>query len=262
MFNFFTQNITTADYNMRRGRVYKKTRGEDYIPDRVSDDPAVNNMDYTLNNYGHRSSDFVKDHQGFHILFAGCSFTFGEGLPYKENWSGRLYEKMKDLYTLDDYFSLGFLNGVSSNIIYNILLYCKKFGKPDAIFCLLPHSVRKVDFVKRYFIIDSDYDRRHLELGRLEVLKSITFLEEYCEASGIKLIWSTWNNADAKVYSKLDFKNFVFLEDVDIFMNAKNKEESSDPFYEIGRDGDHPGLKYSDGLSNIFLDSFKEKYVN
>lgn len=260
MFNFFTQNILTAHYDMECNGVYKKTWGETVFESRHNEDPAVQNIDYRLNNYGHRSDDFSKIHDGLHILFAGCSFTFGESLTYKQNWSGKLYEKMKYAGQLDNYFALGFLNGVTSNIIYNILLYCKEFGKPDVLFCLFPDAVRKIDFVENNFIIDYKFDKQHSELGRLDSLKSITFLEEYCEALGIKLIWSTWNNADARVYSKLKFKNFVFLEDVDIFMNSKNKDEANDPFYKIGRDGDHPGLHYSDGLANIFLDKFKEKY--
>lgn len=260
MFDFFTQTILPSFHDMKPYGVYKKTWGETVFESRHNENPSVQNMDYRLNNYGHRSDDFVKTHEGLHVLFAGCSFTFGESLPYKQNWSGKLYEKMKDVAPLDNYFALAFMNGVTSNIIYNILLYCKEFGNPEIIFCLFPDAVRKVDFVNDGFVIDYKFDKYHSELGRLDCLKSITFLEEYCEALGIKLVWSTWSGNDTKVYSKLKFKNFVFLEDVDVFMNAKNKHESDDPFYKIGRDGDHPGLQYSDGVANIFFDNFKKNY--
>jgi hypothetical protein len=258
--DYFSQNIHTAHYDMEPNNTYKKTWGETVFESRHNEDPAVQNIDYRLNNYGHRSDDFTDKHSGMHVLFAGCSVTFGEAIPYKTNWSGRLYDKLSKENVMDKYFSLGFLNGINSNIVYNILLYCEKFGNPEAIFCVFSDAIRKLEYRDNKFIIEYAPDDRHTNLGRLDSIKSITFLEKYCEASGIKLIWGTWSLKDAKFYSNLNFKDFLFFDDVSVVMKANNKEEKFDPFYSMGRDKSHPGLLYSDGLANLFFEKFKNKY--
>jgi len=260
MVDYLSHNIHTAHFDMEANTTYKKTWGETVFESRHNEDPAVQYIDYKLNNYGHRSDDFIDKHDGMHVLFAGCSFTMGESVPYKTNWSGKLYDKLSKNNVMDKYFALGFLNGVNSSIVYNVLLYCEKFGNPDVLFCLFSDSARKVDYKDDDFIIDYDFDKKHIQLGRLDSIKSITFLEKYCKAVGIKLIWGTWSNLDARFYTKLPFKDFMFFEDVDIFMKSDNKEEKDDPFYAMGRDGDHPGLKYSDGLANLFLERYNKKY--
>lgn len=46
-----------------------------------------NEIEYSLNSSGQRCDEFKKTHEGKHILFAGCSITFGEGLPILLNTS-------------------------------------------------------------------------------------------------------------------------------------------------------------------------------
>ena len=82
-----------------------------------------NEILYIMNNCGHRSDDFIKNHDGLHILFAGCSVTFGEGLPYMSNWSGKLYNKISKQIKTSGYFSLSFLGGDTTLIIANIYKY-------------------------------------------------------------------------------------------------------------------------------------------
>ena len=51
---------------------------------------------YRLNSNGFRSDHFKKlDTSNINILFAGCSFTFGEGLPEEYTWPRLLENNIK-----------------------------------------------------------------------------------------------------------------------------------------------------------------------
>ena len=51
---------------------------------------------YQLNKNFFRCENFKKDHEGIHILFAGCSETFGEGGNIENNWTRLVYDKLKE----------------------------------------------------------------------------------------------------------------------------------------------------------------------
>jgi len=251
--NYFSKEIHPCFENMKPNSTYERTWGETVFESRNQFDKEVYKLSYILNNFGHRCDDFKTDHDGKHILFAGCSFTFGEGMPYLQNWSGKLYSKLSKKYNLDGYYSLGFQNGVTPVIINNIIKYCNKFGNPELIICLFPDSVRKIDYENDNLVIKYTHDNYHKALGRLSMYQSILLLENFCKAKRIKLIWSTWDQSDLDFFSNLDFNNFIKIEEKDIYENATNSDESNNVFYQIARDGAHPGLIYSDGMSNILL---------
>lgn len=228
---------------------------------------AANNFLYSLNNYGHRSEDFKKRTDKLNILFSGCSFTFGESLPYKQNWSGKLYNKIKLKYNVDDYYSLSFLGGSTELIVFNIFMYCKEFGNPDVIFLLIPDSGRKVSWNQDLNQYENYANPNEDEYGRrMSLLRSfynISMLEQYCFTNKISLIWSSWMDDDCKnFYEKLKSNTFISLNNYKVLSNATNDYEKNDFYYKIGRDKLHPGLHYSDGLANIFYNEFIERYEN
>lgn len=258
---FFSNKVTQSDRKMFANQTYDKTWGEEFFEIRRNMNPDVQFINYKMNNYGHRCDDFKDNHDGKHILFAGCSFTFGEGLSYKSNWSGKLYSLFESKDKCDGYYSLGFQNGVTSVIIHNIFRYFEQFGEPEILFCLFPDTIRKVSIDDNNELgINYRHDDYHKSMGRVNSYHSIYLLEKYCELKGIKLIWSTWDYSDLKFYSGLGFKNFLYAEEVDIIMNATNKNESDSPVYNSARDNAHPGLKYSDGLANIFMMEYINRY--
>jgi len=261
MINFFSDFIIPAYDKLLPNSVFEYTFGEEIRKNSFIDKPELNNFNYKLNNYGHRSDDFKINHSGKHVLFAGCSTTFGEALPYMQNWSGKLYKKLSLKYKLDNYFCLGFLNGFTSHIIYNIMLYCEEFGSPEIIFCLFPESERTAKYKDKNLVIYYEKTKEYKTIGQLDCFKSILFLEKYCELKNIKLLWTTWDNEDLLFYKNKKFNNFLFVEPSDIKLMSNNKNEKNDPFYNIGRDNAHPGLWYSDGLANIFLKEMESRYV-
>ena len=53
-------------------------------------------VDLTLNSKNFRCEEFESNHEGEHLLFSGCSTTFGIGLEEDEVWSKKLYNRIKD----------------------------------------------------------------------------------------------------------------------------------------------------------------------
>lgn len=237
---------------MQPNSVYSRTWGETVFDVRSKFDENKYKVEYKLNNFGHRCDNFSKQDKDNHVLFAGCSFAFGEGVPYMQNWSGKLYKKIESKYDIGGYYCLGFQNGVTSVIINNILKYFNSFGHPKILVCFFPDSIRKISYQNGSLDIDYRHDDEHKIIGRLSMYQSISLLENYCKQADIKFFWSTWDQSDLSFFSKLNFSNFVKIEEVDIIMNATNVEEKDNIFYNVARDGAHPGLKYSDGLANIF----------
>jgi hypothetical protein len=236
---------------MNPNKTYLKTWYEDYL--KVEEDK---NIFYKLNKHGHRSEDF-KVGTGFNVLFAGDSFTFGEGLPYMKNWSGYLFEKIKNKNNkLSSYQSLSYLGGSTELIVNNIYKYFNSFGNPDVIFMLIPEFCRHVAWQKNEYhsiVPDKFYsssDKNNLIYKNYNAIRS---LEIYCKNMGIKLIWSSWADHENALLNSLKFENYVSLTEYLINENAKNYDEETNDYFYAARDKNHPGLIYSDGLSNIFL---------
>jgi hypothetical protein len=86
-------------------------------------------------------------------------------------------------------------------------------------------------------------------------------LEITCKYANTKLLWATWDEQDNQFYSKVScLDGFIPITLADIFISSNNKEEKKYNYYAIGRDNAHPGLKYSDGLSNIFYNEMIKRW--
>lgn len=224
-------------------------------------------IDYIINSNGHRSDVFKKDHKGLHVLFSGCSYTFGESLPYMKSWSGYLHKKLEEKNNLSGYYNLSYPGGSIEIIINNIYKYCDKYGYPDAIFLFLPEASRKnVWHNNKYYCIMSGDDYFYdLYWGKenacYSIYNQIKNFEHFCKSSNIFLRWSTWSEKDMSMYENLNFQNYLSISTKEIINNAKNYEDSSDEYFMSARDKSHPGLAYSDGLANIFLKEFNENYI-
>lgn len=77
------------------------------------------------------------------ILFAGCSFTFGTGLPEEFVWGPMLAQENNLSYN-----SIGIEGGSCMHIIFNIFKYFEKYGHPKVLIALLP------DFYRTYTYLD------------------------------------------------------------------------------------------------------------
>jgi hypothetical protein len=145
------------------------------------------NLDYTLNSDNFRSDEFVREHQGDHIVFAGCSNTFGAGVEYKKTWSYKLYETIKKDIGIDGYYNLGLCGGSIFEILININKYIKSHGFPKIIFILLPEIERDAIYFKE--------PEKSLTPIITELYRHLEFL---CKSNGTKLISTSWVVDDKK----------------------------------------------------------------
>ena len=216
--------------------------------------PEDNEVSYTMNSSGHRSDEFTGTHNGLHILFAGCSSTLGEGLPYRSNWTARVYDKMSKITKTSGYFNLSFLGGSTELIVANIYKYIIKYGKPDVILVHTPETLRSVSYNGNEYSNTINMENFSLrQKNRWYAYNAMLGLEMYCSASNIKLLWTSWEDTDVDFYHKTHmFKSFIPYKSVDIMLFAKNKHEKDSKYYKIARDDAHPGFEYSDGLANVY----------
>jgi hypothetical protein len=162
-----------------------------------------------INTYGFRSDNFQKNHSDKHILFLGCSYTWGTGLFIDEVWSKLVYEKIKLNNKVDGYFSLGVPGDSIYISIINSFKYFKNFNNPDIIFF-------NIQNLERFFA----YDKYSNNIFRSivednEILSLIAYhyyymLEQYCDQNNIKLFSFSWNEKNNEYFK--NFKTFYPLD--------------------------------------------------
>jgi len=255
--DYFSNEIAWAHTDLKPNETHKFCFGEV-----IRSAPEDENITYSMNSYGHRSDEFLVNHNGKHVLFAGCSTTLGEGLPYMTNWSGRLYKKIAKEENLSGYFNLSYLGGNVQLIIDNIYKYAKKFGNPDYLFCHFPETHRYPQPYGRFSYINF-VDNNNAEVDPLRFINAylaIRGLEMYCESNNIKLYWNTWHEVDAKVFFENgSLTRYIHTTWPIILAEATNSDEKNEKYFSIARDRAHPGYKYSDGIANIFYERYKNE---
>jgi hypothetical protein len=214
-------------------------------------------VSYKMNNVGHRSEDFLPlSPDKTNILFAGCSITFGEGVPSNYPWPNHVYRMMSKHFDLGPLNILGYPGGTAEKIISNIFKYCALYGNPDYIFVTLPDYSREIRYSHGNFHPFLPYSYREQKFVDDSTNPRVSFyrtqnmyrlLEIFCLANGIKLIGCSWDSSTTYVMEKLNFTTFHKLffntdyEDLlkDFIKNTGDKEEE---FLIFARDGVHPGL--------------------
>lgn len=114
------------DYGLYRNIQYLDKRGE-----------SVNDL-YKLNRYGFRSEEFSSSHEGKHILFAGCSVTFGDSMYLNKTWPMLVYSEIAKTSKTSGYFNIGALGASIGHVDSLIKEYIGRYGEPNHLFVLLP----------------------------------------------------------------------------------------------------------------------------
>ena len=116
---------------------------------------------YKLNSQNFRSDEFITEHSGKHILFAGCSHTFGQGNLLKDVWSHKLYEELEG--EKSGFFNLGTPGATYSEIAGQVLSYIAYYGVPDIVFILLPDLYREFGKIRARKVLESDEPKDIIE---------------------------------------------------------------------------------------------------
>jgi hypothetical protein len=265
----FSDNIDPSTSYFLKNSVEHLTYSEKHDQKLLKD----NRIEYRLNNYSHRSEDFNPiDNTKKNILFAGCSSTFGIGLPENYIWTKNIYNEIK-LENKGSFQSLTFPGGGADRVVSNIFKYCKKFGNPDYIFISFADYTREIIFkeedLRFYNHINVNYKTMSLDLStesavnmflRFQMLYRM--LETYCHSNNIMLFSTSWDSVTvepmSKIFSNSFFKNEENINDyVDNFNIDSIKKEDHD-LLGIARDGHHQGIIMQKMMSDMLLKRFYE----
>lgn len=234
------------------------------IPESVLSEDALK-----VNSYNFRCDEFIKTHEKKHILFSGCSNTYGTGLTKEETWAHRVYENFEKTYGCSGYFNLGLKGNNIYSSILNIFKYCKHFGNPEIIFINLPESRRFFGFdekelkykIKNYHKIDKNF-----YINKFLIYNTYLILEQYCYSNNIKLFSFTYDylNKDGfectnELFKEFNFKSFYYINQdktiEDLFLL---KEKNNNKYFDIARDKRHKGTGWHLWWSNFIWNKHLE----
>jgi hypothetical protein len=214
-----------------------------------------------------RSDEFTNIHDGKHIVFSGCSNTFGVGLEKEEGWAWKTYKKITENEKCSGFFNLGAGGTGIIHMVINIFKYCKKYGNPDVIFINLSNQNRSFHYfhnLEGYSLkFDDALDMKNIQLHNFQ---HYFMLEQYCMSNNIKLYSFTWDHAKnkdstASSFEKYNFKTFYDYQGKELqnyLMSSKNKDVE---YFLKARDNLHQGIGYNDFWSDFIYDKYeKETY--
>jgi len=224
-----TKDGTSVTFTGRfKDAVFSKYITKQPYPGRVIADRLDNKNSYDLNSHGYRGPEFSS---GVELLTAGCSQTFGVGVPEDGTWP-HLMAKQSGM----SYANLSYPSVSIEWIVNSLYRYFDEFGHPKNLVCYFPDLFRSDEIINS--LINSTSERSILEFpnyrsdkdGKKGIILScnlsvnldnraklskrpysventtppespvaksianIRNLERYCKTAGIKLVWSGWSD--------------------------------------------------------------------
>lgn len=204
----------------------KENRDKDYseIRDIIGPHSEVsrNEYNYIFNSDGLRSVEFNTKPE---IVALGCSLTLGQGLPQYLRWSDLLSNKIGKEIGNISYSGAAINKNVSS--FFGLINQYKYL--PKILICNFANFERfyfvdsEAQYLRDWYINYSpkvtkakapwNYEEiLPYEWVYYQNLDHIKMLETFCDAAGIKLIWSCWSNAltdDQEEFLVKNFKHYV-----------------------------------------------------
>lgn len=244
---------------------------------------------FVPNKQGYRADEFKKDHDGKHILFNGCSVTYGQGLYTSETWSYLLHKLISEKEKVSGYYNIGTPGKSIFDIVASTFKYIDKYGNPDVIFLDLPdlnrfyalNSDSTAEFDKpmgpsdTFYAINDNY--RHSIVKQdttlsvfvhtlyIYMYQYLMFLDVYCKSHDIKLyIFSYVRGTDA--FLRLcNLDNYIVTTDLEQMNHIEEEvfkyteSHKDDKYTMIARDGRHYGTAFHYAWANMMYDIYKEK---
>lgn len=247
-----------------------------------------------INNYGFNSDGFKSNHDGKHILFAGCSYTHGTGVLLEELWAYQVYKNISSEKKCSGFFNIGFPGTSIQEQAFMIIKYIEKFGDPEIIFWLMPPTSRGfTNFVHNTLIdMETSQPKNHhldvklnnmytektnqenksytIDINEMTNYMAYIHIYHYCKTKGINLYSFTWQ-AEKKEKTKLLFFDFnkikqydtFYLWDKDEMINfcekfSKEYKGKYPEFLQIARDNGHLGIAPHAFWADFIYKKYKE----
>jgi hypothetical protein len=244
-------------------------------------------FDYKINSSGYRSQHFKElDTGSINIVYAGCSFTYGEGLPEEYTWPHLLTKKIEKDHPGKnvEYFNLSQPGAGVHQVIRVCFDYFKKYGNPDYLFLMLPDVMRGISWVDHRSMYETLIpDINNIEAGPFykKYFQSVIaenfwllasdlmhIMEQYCEAAGITLLWDGWH--DAAIWPDLNYGNRIIRKTIDtpLIRTEYSKRHqvgvfpenlNALPYWECARDGGHPGTCWTVYQSESYYENLQRR---
>ena len=220
-----------------------------------------------INEFGFRSDEFIENHNKFHVVFSGCSNTWGTGIVKEELWSYKTYKLISQNKECSGYFNLGILGTSPASIIINLFKYFKRYGNPNAIFINFPDTLRFFcynNLNEKYY--DAFYKKDSQKILNLINFNYYLMLEQYCKSNNIQLYSFSWTETKQFFlfpHEVLEvpfdlFETYYNIKSKDIYdnLNKDKKLDKDNEFLEFARDKMHPGTSFHNYWSNFIYDKY------
>lgn len=195
-----------------------------------------------INKYGFRSDDFVLNHDKMHILFSGCSMTWGTGLNIEHVWAKQVYDIINKKNDCSGFFNLGSPGTSFIFQVFNLFKYFNIYGNPNLIVINMPDILRfyNYDIINKY-IVDASYKDNTYEIFSLLNYQIYLMLEKYCLTNNINLICFSYDINTENLFKS--FNTFYKIEPDKIenllFNNPDNEQNML-----IANDKQHLGILF------------------
>lgn len=206
---------------------------------------SVSTIKDLINSYDYNSDGFRgHNHEGTRFVVAGCSQTFGEGVPFETTWGNRLAQGLG----YSTHANIGIRGASLMAIVTRVFGYIEQYGIPDYIFLLAPDLLRaeyplddttnsslwnsgdtgfrhihlprrgqpRPKYVKRPYEVEYVLSHEFVDTLNMDYLR---FLDLFCRTSRVDFKWSTWSVEFQNLYeaqggameSYVSFKNLLGL---------------------------------------------------
>jgi hypothetical protein len=229
--------------------------------------PDVNKKELNVLNF--RSDNFKKIHEGKHIVFTGCSNTWGTGLKKEEVWSYKVYEKISKEIKCSGYFNLGILGSGAHSQIINLFKYFNEYGNPDIVFINFPDVLRFYGYHnKTKIFFDSFYQKESKEILELITFQYYLMLDQYCKSNNIKLYSFSWINSKQKTpmghpifevpLNSFDTYYQIDKNNMEKYIEQYKKNNLTQEFIDFAKDDEHPGIGHHEYWSDFIYSIYKK----
>lgn len=241
----------------------------------VFNDAYANKNEF--NSLGFRCEEFKKNHDKKHILFSGCSVTYGSHLELNNIWAKKTYDKISKNKKCSGYFNLAIPGSSILDQIYNMFQYFKMYENPDVIFFMIPDYLRFYYLEKdnnlfsknSYSIYHANVDEKDSELLLFLSIQYYLMLEMYCKSNNIELYSFTWASLrkNKKSLSLNFLNNFNTFYSIDekklnnfVFEYIENNKDKK--YVEFAMDNKHFGSSYHEYWSNFIYEIYNKKEMS
>ena len=241
-------------YDHEDGEAYFSAKRDDYPacskPSQRGLDGASKNLKnnqfyrdkFKVNEFGYRSDEFTDVHEKKHVLFAGCSVAYGDGMDLEGIWARKIYDKINEHEETSGYYNIG-SNGASPMEIMNLIFqYINKFGMPDVIFVGFPEFYRDIS--------EKDMTEKLAGIQAVWFDRMLKWLSGMCEARGAQLYMFRWNHNWGErgdvIHNYMTHKEYIHYDNLEAmhFAHQYSSDHEGEEWVLVGWDDGHPGKAF------------------